>query len=70
MIKFLQNSFAHCPNGQSPPVGKVYGVMETTTLTVVACFSSKRRGVKFICHDTATLTLFGAFKHPACCRWS
>lgn len=56
MIKFLQNSFAHCSNGQSPPRGKLYGVMDTTTCTIVTCLSSKRRRIKYICHNAATLT--------------
>lgn len=56
MIKFLQNSFAHCSNGQSPPRGKLYGVMDTTTRTIVTCLSSKRRRIKYICHNATTLT--------------
>lgn len=62
MDKFLQNSFAHCSNGQSLPRGKLCGVVETSTGPIVTrhrrkcVLSSKRRRFKYICHNAATLT--------------
>lgn len=39
MDKFLQNSFARCPNWQSPPGGNMYGVTKTTIRTIIIIIS-------------------------------
>lgn len=38
MDKFLQNSFARCPNWQSPPGGNMHGVMKTTIRTIIISY--------------------------------